>query len=167
MRYRLNWKPLVRLKSKPPLSMVMFLIGCVLIVLLDLDRSHPTWLQMVVGFIGVFIVEDWFAGNRRFVGVSLLSFPSLTVLWLYRKHLTDSITLLLITILLGCMLWAYVRGSLLWNFLSLCIFSLIALPIVWPIGRIQYDRLRSMVLILWIGVFLWAWNFAPSDFPHP
>ena len=155
---------LARFRSSARLTTLMFLIGCILIVLLDNQRY--TRLQLVVSFFGAFAVEGLFDGDHRPVLIFAISLPTLIIYWRCRDHVTDLTTALLVTTLLCCLIWTYTRDPSLGMILAMFVFSLGALPILNAPGNVQFDWQRSLVLAGWTGVVLWAWNFAP-EIPHP
>jgi len=164
MRHDFTQRVLARFRTRARLSTLVFLIGCILIVLLDDMRD--TRLQLVTGFLGAFAVHGLFDGNYRPVLFSLITLPTLMIYWRCREHLTDPATAVLVTTLLCCSLWAVTRDSNLKIFLAMFVFSLGALPNLNAPRNVQVDWQRSLVLAAWTGVLLWSWNFAP-EIPFP
>lgn len=164
MRHDFARRVLARFRSRARLSTLVFLFGCILIVLLDDTRD--TRLQLVTGYLGAFAVQGLFDGDYRPVLTLVITLPALIIYWRCREHVTDPATVLLVTTLLCCSLWAYTRDSNLGMFLPLFVFSLGALPILNAPRNVQVDWQRSLVLVAWTGVLLWSWNFAP-EIPFP
>ena len=155
---------LARFRSRARLSTLVFLIGCILIVLLD--NSRYTRLQLVISYLAAFTVEGLFDGDYRPVLILSISLPTLIIYWRCREHVTDPATALLVSALLCCSLWVYTRDSNPGMFLAMFVFSLGALPILNAPRNVQVDWQRSLVLAAWTGVLLWSWNLAP-EIPFP
>ena len=164
MGHDLAHSVLARIRSRARLSTLVFLIGCILIVLLDDLRA--TRLQLVVSFLAGYTIEGMFDGDYRPVLILVISLPALIIFWRCREHMTDPVTAVLVTTLLCCSLWAFTRDSSLGMFLAMFVFSLVALPILNARRNVQVDWQRSLVLAAWTGVLLWSWNFAP-EIPFP
>lgn len=164
MRHDFTHSVLARFRTRAQLSTLVFLIGCILVVVLDDTRA--TRLQLVFRYLGAFAVEGLFDGDYRPVLILWISLPILIIYWRCREHVTEPATALLVTTLLCCSLWAYTRESYPVMFLAMFIFSLGALPILNAPGNVQVDWQRSLVLAAWTGVLLWSWNFAP-EIPFP
>ena len=164
MRHDITQIVLARFRTRARLSTLVFLMGCILIVLLD--NLHFTRLKLVVSYLGAFTVEGVFDGDHRPVLIMLITLPTLIIYWRCRKHVTDPISAVLVTTLLCCSLWAYTRNPNIRMFLAMFIFSLGALPILNAPRNVQVDWQRSLVLAAWTGVLLWSWNFAP-EIPFP
>ena len=146
-----------------PVSTLIYLTGSVLVTLSTLFQD-TTWLQTAIGFFGAMLAHS--------LGVSLtiilvFGLTILTIFRVCRMHFRDWLVILLVTVWTGCNICAYLVGGInriFFSMSSVFVFLFIALIIVFPLSAHKRDGARSLLVAIWLGMFLWAYNFAPNHY---
>ena len=157
------WKKVTTRATPAPVSTLIHLTGAALVTLSTLFQD-TTWLQTAIGFLGAMLACS--------IGVSLtiilvFSLTILTVFKVCRMHYRDWLVMVLVTVWTGCNLCAYLVGGinrLFFSMSSVFVFLFTALIIVFPLSAHKRDGTRSLLVAIWLGVFLWAFNLAPNQY---
>ena len=156
-------KKILTRKKPAPVSTLIFLTGSVLVVLSSFFRD-TTWLQTAIGFFGVILSYSFGVGLTFIVVFSL---TILTIFRVCRTHFRDWLVMLLVTVWTGCNLSAYLVGGInqvFFSMSSVLVFLVTALIIVLPLNAHKRDGARSILVAIWLGMFLWAYELAPNHY---
>ena len=146
-----------------PVSTLVYLAGSVFVTLSTFFRD-TTWLQTAIGFFGAMLAHSFGVGLTI---ILICCLTILTVFWVCKMHVRDWLVILLVTVWTGCNTLAYLVGGIdriFFSMSSVLIFLFIALIIVFPLSAHKRDGARALLVAIWLGMFLWAYNFAPNHY---